>query len=792
MYQSYIGLEIHIQLLTKSKIFCGCRAAFGDEPNTNVCPVCMGYPGVLPSLNEEAVRMSYLVADALHCTLSRNAVFERKNYFYPDLPKNYQISQFGAPFGTNGYVDLEFHKKKKRIRIKECHLEEDAGKMVHAGDVSLLDFNRTGTPLLEIVTEPDFEIGEEAELFLHQFRRMVRYLGVCDGNMEEGSLRCDANVSINFQGQGLGSKVEIKNLNSSKFVKKALNHEIERQAEILDRNGTVKQETRLWNENRDVTETMRSKESAHDYRYFPEPDLPPFRPDDAFIKLITDARIELPAQRKERMKEKYGLTEHQAEFICDEKSRADYYEEAVQKGADPQDAAAWLSADVMKMLNRTGLDLDQSPLTVDRFASLLKLLALRRIHGKIAKKVLEAVFAENKDPEGIIKEKGLEQITDEKEIQALVTSVIDDYPSQVEEIRAGKTKLMGFLVGQIMKKSGGRAEPQAVQTALKSALSVNVLEVLNMGGAITGRTENGVVLPGMGYEILTENAEPLLGGAKIQYEVIGEILSEEILPEQISALIAGVQKRLTGGQVSGVLIFHGTDTLSYTAGLLHWLFSSANVPIVLAASSKTPEDEKKAKATFHAAVKRALSGGPGVCVVIDGVEYPPVNLKFERLGDKPFSVWNSGISPAEYDLSVSLADDVKLPELTKTIAEAMDKIFIAKVFPGMKSRFLKALIDQGIKYFILELYDTGTANVSKSAYSIKEAILYAKEKGAYFFCTSQQEGIVDFSRYITSRELWKDGAVPMGMLTTEAAYTRLLASLIISDDEETAVKRMEE
>ncbi|WP_455381582.1 Asp-tRNA(Asn)/Glu-tRNA(Gln) amidotransferase subunit GatB, partial [Salinispira pacifica] len=330
VYQSFIGLEIHIQLLTRTKVFCGCRAAFGDEPNTNVCPVCMGYPGVLPALNEEAIRMSYVVARALNCTLSETAVFDRKNYFYPDLPKNYQISQFGAPVGTDGYLDLEFHKRKKRVRIHECHLEEDAGKMIHAGDMSLLDYNRTGTPLLEIVTEPDLEIGEEAELLLQQFRRMVRYLGVCDGNMEEGSLRCDANVSVNVAGEGLGRKVEIKNLNSSRFVRKALNFEIDRQKEILENGGTVVQETRLWNENRDLTESMRTKESAHDYRYFPEPDLPPFRADADFLSRVEASMVELPEARKSRFMREYSLSDRHAEQICDEKETADYFEEAVK------------------------------------------------------------------------------------------------------------------------------------------------------------------------------------------------------------------------------------------------------------------------------------------------------------------------------------------------------------------------------------------------------------------------------------------------------------------------------
>ncbi|MDR1315624.1 MAG: Asp-tRNA(Asn)/Glu-tRNA(Gln) amidotransferase subunit GatB [Spirochaetales bacterium] len=467
MYQSFIGLEIHIQLLTETKVFCGCINRFGDEPNTNVCPVCMGYPGVLPALNGEAIHLSYIVARALNCTLSPQAVFERKNYFYPDMPKNYQISQFSSPLGRNGWIDLEYQGKKKRIRIHEIHLEEDAGKMIHAGDMSLLDYNRAGTPLLEIVTEPDMEAGEEAELLLQNFRRTIRYLGVCDGNMEEGSMRCDANVSINLEGKGLGRKVEIKNLNSSRFVRMALNYEIERQTENLDKGVKVIQETRLWNENRDVTEAMRTKESAHDYRYFPEPDLPPFIPGAEFLARVDKGLVELPEARRARFIADYGLNETAADFLINEKATADFYEEVLKSGAAPDTAASWLQFDVRKILNRGNQELAGSPLTAQRLAQLLSLLAENRIHGKIAKQVLEAVFAEDKDPARIIKEKGWEQMNSPAELAALVDKVLAANTKAADAVRAGDEKPLGFLMGQIMKETGGRAEPRLVQKLLK-------------------------------------------------------------------------------------------------------------------------------------------------------------------------------------------------------------------------------------------------------------------------------------------------------------------------------------
>ncbi len=471
-YKSFIGLEIHIQLNTKSKVFCSCKTSFGDEANTNVCPVCMGYPGTLPALNQEAIRKGYAVAKALHCNLAERCHFERKNYFYPDLPKNYQISQFAAPLGTEGWIEIDYQNQRKRIRIKECHLEEDAGKMIHAGDMSLLDYNRTGTPLLEIVTEPDLEFGDEAEILLHELRRLVRYLGVCDGNMEEGSMRCDANVSINLAGQGLGRKVEVKNLNSSRFVRKAIVHELERQAQILDKGAIVLQETRLWNENRDQTETMRSKESAHDYRYFTEPDLPPFSPDKEFLASLDKILTELPLDRKDRMSKAYGLSAAQADFIAEERPFADYFEQTVKLGADATNVAAWLCGDVQKVVNRENVAVYESKLSANRFASLIKLLDKGTISGKIAKQVLDLVFDEDKDPEVLVKEKGLEQLTDRKTIRGLVDQVLANNSKAVAQIREGDQKPLGFLAGQVLKESGGKADPRIVQEILTEVFSL--------------------------------------------------------------------------------------------------------------------------------------------------------------------------------------------------------------------------------------------------------------------------------------------------------------------------------
>jgi aspartyl-tRNA(Asn)/glutamyl-tRNA(Gln) amidotransferase subunit B len=794
VFQSYIGLEIHIQLSTKSKVFCGCKAAFGGEPNSNVCPVCLGYPGVLPALNEEAMRLSYLVARALNCGLSERAVFERKNYFYPDMPKNYQISQFASPLAKEGFLDIAYRRHKRRVRIREVHLEEDAGKMIHAGDLSLLDYNRAGTPLLEIVTEPDLEVGEEAELFLQHFRRLVRYLGVCDGNMEEGSLRCDANVSVSPRGRGLGSKVEIKNLNSFKFVRKALNYEIERQEKILEQGGAVTQETRLWNENRDLTEGMRSKESALDYRYFPEPDLPPFRPDAAWLESVDALMVELPQARCQRFLAAYPLSESQADFLCAEKEGADFFEDCVAAGADPRAAALWLAADVRKLLNRRSLSLAQSPLTAAWLAELLGLLAEGKIHGRIAKQVLEAVFEEKRPPGELVRAHHWEQISDRGELAPLVAAVMEKESAAVAQIRSGDAKPLGFLIGRIMRESGGRAEPGLVRRLLNEALALTFIQVLSMGGAIGGsRTEGGAIVPGdltpLVRKLNKQAGKRLPANIRFQELEISRILSEEITPEDWAALISAVDGHLRDEDVSGIVIAHGTDTLAYTASLLFWLFPEPSLPLVLTASLD-PEDSE---ADLKRALAAATEGEPGIYISLEEKIYSPLNIKFTRVGRGGFVNWNQAAPVfAGANLTPLYAGLPGQQELTRRLKRALSQVCLLKIYPGMKADYLIALMNAGIRYFVLELYDTGTANLRETPYSLKNAFLAGKERGVHFFCTSQQEGIVDFSGYITSHELWREKAVPMGSLTTESAFTRLLAILLFSQDEEEVLKLMEE
>ena len=476
-YEAVIGLEVHTELQTKTKIFCSCRTSFGADPNTNVCPVCLGLPGVLPVLNKKVLEYAVRAGLALNCEISRFSKFDRKNYYYPDLPKNFQTSQFDLPICEHGYLDVEVEGEKRRIRITRAHMEEDAGKLVHHGtsitdsDYSLVDYNRTGTPLLEIVSEPDMRSAKEAVAYLEQMRAILQYVGISDCRMEEGSLRCDANVSVRPVGQKeLGTKTEIKNINSFKGVERAIEYEAMRQAELLEDGGKVVQETRTWDEKEGVTKSMRTKEEANDYRYFPEPDLVPFTVSDEYIENIRKSLPELPDARKERYMKEFGLSSEDAVFMTNDKATADYFEAAVDAGADPKACVNWLMGEFASQLSTDGIEIAKAPVSAENLAALLKLISKGTISGKIAKKVFATMWKEGGNPEEIVKAQGLVQISDTAELSKLVDEVVGKNPKAVEDFKAGKKKAVGALVGQIMKATKGKANPRVINELLNKKL----------------------------------------------------------------------------------------------------------------------------------------------------------------------------------------------------------------------------------------------------------------------------------------------------------------------------------
>jgi len=473
IYEAVIGLEIHAQLLTESKLFCGCSTKFGNPPNTNVCPVCMGHPGVLPVLNKKAVEFTIKMGLATNCTINRKSVFARKNYFYPDLPKGYQISQYEFPLCSNGYLDLEIENKTRRIRINRIHLEEDAGKSIHdQGPYTLLDFNRCGVPLIEIVTAPDLRSPEEAGKFLTEIRQIVKYLGICDGNMEEGSLRCDANVSVREKGSDmLGTKTEVKNMNSIRYVVEALKFEINRQIEILENGGKIEQQTLLWNSDKQIVEPMRSKEESHDYRYFPEPDLPQVEVNEIWLEEIQKNLPELPSARKSRFKSQYNLPEYDIEILTTEKEWADYFEETAKYTNDFKSISNWFMTEILKIINEEKISIKDFVIKPEWIAELINSINNQTISGKIAKEVFNEMLSSAEPPSEIIKKKGLVQITDENEILKVVIKVLNENQKQVEQYLSGKEKVFAHFVGQVMKETKGKANPSLVNRILKEELN---------------------------------------------------------------------------------------------------------------------------------------------------------------------------------------------------------------------------------------------------------------------------------------------------------------------------------
>ena len=476
-YEPVIGLEVHVQLATATKIFCSCPTSFGAQPNSNVCPVCLGLPGALPVLSRKAVDLAIKAALALNCQIRPMSSFARKNYFYPDLPKGYQISQYDQPLAEHGHVDISVEGAKKRIGVTRVHMEDDAGKSIHDGFAdssrySYVDLNRCGTPLIEIVSEPDLRSSDEAHAYLTELKQVLQFVEASTCDMEKGHLRCDANVSVRLKSaEKLGTRAEVKNLNSFRFAKMAIEYEIARQVALIESGGTIVQETRLFNVESGETVGMRSKEHAHDYRYFPEPDLVPLRIGEHWLEEVKSQMPELPAQKRARFVEAYGLRDYDAQALTQTRAMAEYYETVATVSGDPRAAANWVMGDLSGALNAAGKDIDESPVSAEHLGELVALIRNGEISGKLAKEIFPKMFSGGEAPRTIMEREGLTQISDTGALEKIIDEVIAGNPKQVEQFKSGKTQVMGFLVGQVMKASRGQANPASVNELLKKRLS---------------------------------------------------------------------------------------------------------------------------------------------------------------------------------------------------------------------------------------------------------------------------------------------------------------------------------
>ncbi|MCG9480042.1 MAG: Asp-tRNA(Asn)/Glu-tRNA(Gln) amidotransferase subunit GatB [Actinomycetia bacterium] len=478
-YEAVVGLETHVELLTRTKMFCGCRVSFGEDKNIYTCPVCLGHPGSLPVVNRKAVEYALKIALALNCSINKYTIFHRKNYFYPDQAKNYQISQYDLPLGVEGYLKLDMGDYVRRVGITRVHMEEDTGKLVHTGTTgriseagaSIVDFNRAGTPLIEIVSEPDIRTPEEAKQYMIELRNIILYLGVSDCSMEQGSLRCDANVSVRKEGKDLGTKTEIKNLNSFKFLQKGLAYEIKRQTDLLQSGKKVIQQTRHYDNTTDTTKPLRSKEEAHDYRYFPEPDLVPLQIEDNLIQKVKKDIPELPQEKAARFKQQYGLSDYDAQFLANDACISRYFENVCAHYGEAKTVCNWIMGDVSALVNQGQITFEQIRVSPEGLANMLKIIDSGKISTKIAKSVFEQMFKTGKKPEDIIEEKGLQQISDTGMLEKVIDEVIGQNPEPVNQYREGKKKAIGFLIGQVMAKTKGKANPKLVNQIISKKLS---------------------------------------------------------------------------------------------------------------------------------------------------------------------------------------------------------------------------------------------------------------------------------------------------------------------------------
>jgi aspartyl-tRNA(Asn)/glutamyl-tRNA(Gln) amidotransferase subunit B len=700
-------------------------------------------------------------------------------------------------------VDVNFHRRSKRIKVDNVRLEEDMGRLVRpaSGAQAFMDYSTAGLPSLRLRTAANFEMGEEALAFLTELKRRIVYLGLASA-----SIRVNAYVALVPYPQKPESFVKLRNLNSFNFVSSAVNDELKRQEGIITAGGKVEPESRLWNEAAKHTEHFQGRAAAAPgaSRFAPT-DMPPYEAPAELADLV----IELPEKRTQRLMQDYTMRPRIAHYLCETKERADYFEKAFRTAYgsntdagtathnDAANSAHWLQSWVVPEAKRRGFEtLEECPVNSSRFAAILSCLKSGRIHAGLARQIIMAVFEEDKDPEAIISERSWESIENRGTITRLVSETIGSHESEVRRIRMGAIGPVQFLTGEIMRATGGLADPALVKEELRRQLHVSLVYVLNMGGAISGRLSSEGTVEAGDESVLQSLLPPTEG---ITFESIqAHYLSEELVPADWASLIAELEERVASGNANGVVVAHGVDTLPYTAPLVYWLFGEAACPVVLASSFAAPGQDGPVSAgeaalTLNTAIKTALQETQGVYVVNGGKILSPLNLKFEHIGRDGFRNWNME-EKAVYSgssLPGGAPSDCDVFVLRRLLEDAVNSMVILKLYPGMRTDRFTSLIDNGVRNFFLELYDTGTAGFREGPYNLSRLLSYGRRRGVHFYCTSQQEGIVDFSLYGSARRLWREGAVPMGGLTTESAVARFLAASIIADNEQERAELME-
>lgn len=788
MYQSHVYLEVRI-------LMPGSRKAF--VPNSSPA----GY-----SIEPDVLSKVAVLARALGSEWKENAVFERITGNL-QVPPSYSLTGLSLRIAEKGSLEIEFHSRRKKIAIEEIRIEEDAGRLTRTDGVTRMDYSQVGMPSVRIKTCGDFELGEEASLFLDELRRLLQYLQLCPDSSIETLVRCNAYVALAKYPCQPGYYVKLRNLNSFNFVRKAINSELTRQEEILMSGGIVPSESRLWNERNNSTESYRTR-STGVIRHF-EPAVKPLcEGGKALCQNVSSVTfpapaeyhdggaVELPEARRNRISREYGLGRMRAEFICDEISRADFFEQTVRAGADPMMAAHWMSSELPRVLKKSQVRNGVGKLTPETFAIVLTFFKNGKLHSGIVRNLLQTLVENGGKPEEIIRKNNWYQISSKEELLPVIREVVESNPQEAEKLRNGDMAPLEFLTGIIMKKTAGMADPAAVKALLKAELNINVVYVLSMGGAICGRRREDGSVDATDEKVLETVLEKSAGGIRYNVVPLVHLLSEEMEPDDWAVLIGEIASRISAGTASGIVVTHGTDTLPYTAALLFWLFSDAGVPVVLTASSKTPDVSEEAVKNMALAVKVACQEKNGVYVAFNGKVMSPLNLKFIRPSEDGFVNWNlpEPVYTSSGPIAFNFAGFTELDSfvLKQVLREAAGSILSLRVYPGMKAENFASFVDSGIENYILELYSTGTGSMRGSDYSLAPLLIKGRKRGCRFYCTSQQDCCINFSEYTTSRRVWREGAVPMGRLTTESVIALFFAAALTSDTREELDQFMEQ
>lgn len=794
MYTSSIALETRLLLITGEKAFCTCGRTV--DGTLSHCPVCRGENLETAKFNKMAFRAAFMLARAVNAELEQELVCE-KNTTTPIMPSGVYITGLSVRIGRDGHVPIVFHGRKRNIRIREIRIEEDAGRLTHSGRQTRMVYRNAGLPSVRIRTEADMEIGEEAALFLAELRSRIQYLGLVSPASIDTSLRCNAHVAVHVYPEPPSVFVKLRNLNSVNFVRKAINTELLRQEALLSAGDSVEAESRIWNEKREITEAFRKRRLDAPPVFIPLTECT----SRSLLSIIPENEMldipDLPADRRKVLVERYGLPPVQAAFLAEERSRADFFESTVAAGVDSRDVAYWLSSFVLRELKDRGVSLAEIALTPQRLARILVLLAEKRINKAVCRKLVLAVMEENKEPDVLLETNGWALISDPVAVRNLIETVLNRHPEELSSVRAGDSRPMHFLVGAVMQESKGLAEPGMVRDIMRDILSVSLVYVVSMGGSIAGKRNSEGLIEAAGgpvLESLVETGLDELPGIRVRIEVSESraIMSEDIQPADWAKAIALVAEIIESGTARGIVILHGTDTLAWTAPLMYWLLAGAGLPLVLAASSSISTEGTSARRSMKAALHLAAERENGVHVVFDGEEYSPINLKFLGGPVATFSNWLGLGHIREGSSMLDTLDDVDAFVLTQILEDAANSMALVRVYPGMRADYLTSLIDAGVRTIFLELWDSGTGCFSAGIYTLRPLLAYGRKHGVHFYCTSQQEEAVVFSEFVNSRELWREGVIPMGPLTTETAMARYFAASIIADEDDERSLLMEE